>query len=182
MSVPKAKIVARLELTDSTPAYHIVKFPKSLLEHFNFKRNLRRVICSINDDEPYHCAVFPAKTHYMITVNKETRDRLGLGVGDEVRLEFVKDDSEFGMPMPEEFAEVLRQDEEGERLFRGLSPGDQRIMMKLVEYNKDVEKRIIRSLVGIELLKHNDGKFDYRMQHDGMRVACSKNRGFELER
>ncbi|HEV7701225.1 MAG TPA: YdeI/OmpD-associated family protein [Pyrinomonadaceae bacterium] len=179
MSVPKAKIVSRLELTDSKPAYHIIKFPKALLAEFNFKRNLRRVICSINGDAPYHCAVFPAKSNYMITVNKETRDRLGLAVGDEVRLEFVRDESEFGMPMPEELAEVLRQDDEGERLFRALSPGNQRIMMKLIEYSKDEEKRIIRSLTGVELLKKNDGKFDYHLQNNGMRVACSMGMKFE---
>jgi hypothetical protein len=49
-------------------------------------------------------------------------------------------------------------------------------MLKLIVFVKDVDKRIIRSLVGLELLKKCDGKFEYQLQHDTMRVACSGER------
>ena len=77
------------------------------------------------------------------------------------------------MPIPEEFAEVLKQDAEGERLFNALSPGNQRLMLKLIVFVKDVDRRIARSLVGIELLKKSNGKFDYHIQHDTMRAVSS---------
>ena len=75
--------------------------------------------------------------------------------------------------MPEEFAEVLRQDSEGEQLFNALSPGNQRLMLKLIVFSKDIDKRIIRSLTGLEILKKCDGKFEYHLLHDAMREACS---------
>jgi uncharacterized protein YdeI (YjbR/CyaY-like superfamily) len=73
------------------------------------------------------------------------------------------------MPMPEEFAEVLRQDEEADALFNKLSPGNQRLMLKLIVAVKDIDKRIARALVGVELLKHEDGKFDWHAQHEAMK-------------
>ena len=56
-------------------------------------------------------------------------------------------------------------------MFEALTPGNQRLMLKLIDLNKDVDQRITRSLAGIKLLKQNDGRFDYHMQHDGMRLA-----------
>lgn len=165
------KIQSKLEITDSDPPWHILRFPKKKVEHFGFKGNLRRVICTLNGVETFNCSLFPAKDDYFITLNKKLREKLGLEIGSAATLEIVKDESKYGMPMPEEFAEVLRQDVEGKRLFEALSPGNQRLMLKLIVFVKDVDKRIIRSLTGIELLKLSDGVFDYHQQHDGMRAA-----------
>ena len=167
------KFESILEVTDTTPAYHILRFPKALVASFEFKGNLRRVICTLNGVETFNCALFPSKGNYFITLNKKLRDRLGIELGDTVTIEIKKDESKYGMPMPEEFAEVLRQDPEGDRLFNELSPGDQRLMLKLIVFVKDIDKRIARALVGIELLKRSDGKFDYHLQHDSMRLVSS---------
>jgi uncharacterized protein YdeI (YjbR/CyaY-like superfamily) len=83
--------------------------------------------------------------------------------------------------MPDEFAEVLRQDATGREMFEALTPGNQRIMLKLVDLSKDVDKRITRALAGIELLKDNGGKFDYHQQDDGMRAACAFRPDIEFE-
>jgi len=172
---PSVKFESTVEPTDSTPVYHILRFPKSLVASFEFKGNLRRVICILNGTERFNCALFPSKESYFITLNKKMREKLGVEVGDVVAVELEKDVSKYGMPLPAEFAEVLKQDQDGESLFNALSPGNQRLMLKLVEFNKNVDKRIIRSLVGIEILKSSDGKFDYRTVHDAMRVATSGN-------
>jgi hypothetical protein len=156
--MPIVKLKSKLEVTNSDPPWHILRFPKKKVEHFGFKGNIRRVVCTLNGVETFNCSLFPAKDDYFITLNKKLRERLGLAVGD-------------GMPMPKEFAEVLRQDAEGKRLFDALSPGNQRLMLKLIALVKDVDKRIIRSLTGIELLKRSDGAFNYHEQHDGMRAA-----------
>ena len=165
------KFESRLDVTDSTPPWHILRFPKSKVSYFDFKGNLRRVICTLNGRETFPCSLFPAKDDYFVTLNKKLRDKLGIEVGDPVTIELKKDESKYGMPMPEEFAEVLKQDAEGERLFNALSPGNQRLMLKLIVFVKDVDKRITRSLVGIEVLKRSGGKFDYHVQHDSMRLA-----------
>lgn len=166
------KFTSTLEITDSSPPWHILRVPKAKVADFGFKGNLRRVVCTLNGTEAFNCALFPSKGDYFITLNKKLRDKLGLEIGKAVMVELTKDESEFGMPMPEEFAEVLRQDAEGERLFNALSPGNQRLMLKLIVFVKDVDKRIIRSLVGLETLKRCDGRFEYHVLHDAMRAAC----------
>ena len=164
---------SNLEITDSSPPWHILRVPKAKVADFGFKGNLRRVICTLNGTETFNCSLFPSKGDYLITVSKKLRDKLGLAIGKTVAIELAKDESQFGMPMPEEFEEVLRQDGEGERLFNALSPGNQRLMLKLIVFVMDVDKRIIRSLVGLEVLKRCEGKFEYHLLHDAMRVACS---------
>ena len=167
----KIKIKSRLETTNSTPAWHIVRFPKTKVASLKFERNLRRVVCSLNGSEKMHCALFLAGDDYFITVSKKLRDTLGLNVGEPVTVEMEKDESKYGMPMPKEFAEVLKQDSEGKKVFEALSPGNQRLMLKLVVFVKESDKRIVRSLVGVEILKQTKGKFDYHLLHDAMRAA-----------
>ena len=164
---------SKVEITDSDPPWHILRVPKSKVADFGFKGNLRRVICSLNGTASFQCSLFPSKGNYFLTLGKKLREKLKVDVGDKVTIELAKDESKYGMPMPKEFAEVLRQDPDGKRLFDALSPGNQRLMLKLIVFVKDVDKRIARSLVGIEILKQCEGKFDYRSQHDAMRVVSS---------
>src|SRR5206468_4366758 len=107
--------------------------------------------------------------------------KLGLSVGNTVEVLLERDESKYGFPMPKEFAEVLRQDPEGSAMFEALTPGNQRMMLMLIDHNKDVDRRITRSLAGLELLKQNDGKFDYHKQHDRMRLAVSLQPNVEFE-
>jgi hypothetical protein len=167
------KFSSRVEVTDSDPPWHILRVPKGKVAGFEFKGNLRRVVCSLNGTEPFQCSLFPSRGDYFITLGKPLRNKLKVNVGDKVVIELVKDETKYGMPMPPEFAEVLKQDTKGKKLFDALRPGDQRLMLKLIVFVKDVDKRIARSLVGIELLKLHEGKFDYHNQHDAMRVVSS---------
>ena len=169
----RVKFESTVEITDSDPPWHILRVEKALVADFGFKGNLRRVICSLNGCEPFNCSLFPGKGDYFLTLSKQLRKTLGIDIGDAINVELQQDTSKYGMPMPEEFAEVLRQDAEGERLFDALSPGDQRLMLKLVVFVKDPDRRIIRSLTGIELLKRSDGKFVYSEQHQAMRLAAN---------
>jgi hypothetical protein len=167
------KFSSVLEVTDSDPPWHILRVPKAKVENFGFKGNLRRVVCSLNGIEPFQCSLFPSRGEYFLTLGKKLREKLKVRVGDKITIELAKDESKYGMPMPDEFAEVLKQDPKGKKLFEALKPGDQRLMLKLIVFVKDVDKRIARSLVGIELLKQCAGKFEYHIQHDAMRVASS---------
>ena len=176
------KFESTLILSGTATPWHFLTVPREKVAAFGFKGNLRRVICTLNGLETFQCSLFPNKGDYLITLNKKLRDRFGLEVVDTVTVELEKDESKYGMPMPEEFAEVLRQDPEGERLFNALSPGNQRLMLKLIVFVKGIDKRIARALTGIELLKRSDGKFDYNAQHLAMKIVTSGNAGFELER
>ncbi len=167
------KFKSKLIVSGTATPWHFLTVPRAKVANFGFKGNLRRVICTLNGSVTFQCSLFPNKGDYLITLNKKLRDKFGLEVGDTVTVELEKDESKYGMPMPAEFAEVLRQDPEGKRLFNALSPGNQRVMLKLIVFVKDVDKRIVRSLVGIELLKGSEGNFEYHLQHDAMRAACS---------
>lgn len=175
------KFKTELATSDGTPVYHFLRFSKDKVKHFGFKRNLRRVICTLNGVETFNCVLYPRKDIYSIALNKKMRDKLGISVGDTVEVYLELDESKYGYPVPKEFAEVLRQDAEGRAMFEALSPGNQRMMLMLIDKNRDVDKRITRSLVALEHLKRNDGRFDYHAQDEAMRLAISPRTAVEFE-
>ena len=45
-------------------------------------KKFRRVVCTINGGEGFHCALMPSGSgEYIISVNKKKRDELGIRVG-----------------------------------------------------------------------------------------------------
>ena len=138
--------------------WHFLVVERDVVEKFAFEGKSRRVLCSIEGTEPFPCALMPWGDIFYIMVNKQRRTELGLEVGDIVDVELEKDESKYGMPMPNELEEVLKQDPDGDRLFHGLTAGKQRSMMYYIGQLKDVDKRINASLVLMEHLKENDGK------------------------
>ena len=82
----------------------------------------RRVICTINEQHSFQCALMPdGQGDYFINLNKEIRHKLGLVLGQEVSLQLQQDESTYGLPVPPEFEELLRQDEEGNALVHALT-------------------------------------------------------------
>jgi uncharacterized protein YdeI (YjbR/CyaY-like superfamily) len=63
-----------------------------------------------------------------------------------VRVTLRRDDSPYGMPMPEELAEVLAQDPEGDACFHRLTPGRQRTFLYYVSSARAVDTRIKRAI------------------------------------
>jgi uncharacterized protein YdeI (YjbR/CyaY-like superfamily) len=106
---------------------------------------------------------------FYIMVNKLRRVELGLNVGDTVDVVLEKDESKYGMPMCEELEEVLRQDQEGSKLFDTLTAGKQRSMIYYIGKVKDIDKRIHTALIFIEHLKNNGGKIVYEVLKEEMK-------------
>jgi len=125
--------------------------------------NSKRVVCVLNEKIEYQCALLPrGDGSFVITVNKKNQIKLGLKIGSKVSISLQKDESEYGLPMPEEFAELLAQDEEGNRLLHALTPGKIRTLLYLVGQPKNSDIRLHRALVIVEHLKKNEGKIDYK--------------------
>lgn len=125
--------------------------------------NDRRVVCTLNGSLEFQCALMPkGDGHFFININKKIRDKLKLQEGSQVEVVLRKDESEYGLPMPEEFAEVLKQDEEGNRYFQSLTPGKQRNLLYISGQPKTSEIRLKRALVLVEHLKLNKGKIDFK--------------------
>lgn len=130
----------------------------------------RRVVCVLNEKIEYQCALLPkGDGAFLITVNKKMRDTLGLKAGSPLAVSLRKDESEYGLPMPDELDEVLRQDEPGSRLFHALTPGKIRTLLYIVGQVKDPDKRIGRALAILEHLKANEGKINYRQLNEQIR-------------
>ena len=160
-----AKISFETELVTSgeKAVYHFLLVEKDWAKPLGFTGNIRRVVCTVNGELTFQCSLMPnGKGQYFISFNKENRTRLGIAPGDRVHVELVRDQSKYGLPMPEELQAVLDQDPEGNRLFHALTNGRQRTILYYVGKAKDVDRRINSALIIIEHLKNNDGKIDNR--------------------
>ena len=141
--------------------WHFIRVPGKIGEKFEKKDGSRRVVCTINRTESFQCALLPSDGDFVIVINKTKRDRLKITAGDEVEVELKADESKYGLPMPEELREVLKQDPDGNRIFHSLTKGKQRSILYFIGKVKDIDRRIHTALIFIEHLKKNDGKADY---------------------
>lgn len=150
----RSEIVSSSEMS----GWHLLRIPAKFGNKFEKKNGSRRVVCTINGTETFQCALMPSDGDFVIIVNKTKRERLGVIAGEKVSVELKHDDSKYGLPMPPELREVLRQDPEGSRHFHRLTAGKQRSILWWIGKIKDIDKRINTALIFIEHLKDNDGK------------------------
>lgn len=123
----------------------------------------RRVLCRLNNETEFPCGLLHRGPRvFLITVNKKLRERLGLAFGMKVEIQLRRDDSRYGLPMPEEMDVLLRQDRGGSALFHALTPGKQRTLLYMVGAVKSPGKRITRALAVVTHLKSNGGRINYR--------------------
>jgi hypothetical protein len=123
----------------------------------------RRVFCSINGRPEHQCALIPhGGGSFVITVNKGLREELGISPGSELRVTLRRDDSDYGLPMPEEFSELLRQDDDGNHFFHALTAGKQRTLLYIIGRGKTPDERISRALIVTAHLKTYKGRIDYK--------------------
>lgn len=88
-----------------------------------------------------------------IWLNKSRLAALGASDGARMKISLEVDKSEYGMEMPEELEELLKQDEEGARRFRALTKGKQRNILYYVSGVKDPDKRLDRAIFLLTNLK-----------------------------
>lgn len=88
-----------------------------------------------------------------ITLSKARMKELKVALGDTVSFRLKKDTSKYGMDVPEEFTELLRQDEIAKKRFEALTMGLQRAVIYVVAQLKSSQKRIDKSLFLMENLK-----------------------------
>ena len=151
-------------------SYHI-KVPKPIAAHF-LEMGDKRVVCRLNDTMEFQCAIMPAgEGVYFININKKIRDQLKLKEESKLVVHLEKDNSEYGLPFPEELKELLDQDKEGNKLFHALPPGKQRNLIYAVGQVKNSDLRIHRAMVVIGHLKKNSGKINFRQLNQELRPS-----------
>jgi Bacteriocin-protection, YdeI or OmpD-Associated/Domain of unknown function (DUF1905) len=118
------------------------------------KDNNKRVICTINKTEKLHCAIMPKKDGgHFVMISSSICKKLKLKVGTEIEASFVIDKTEYQFDMPEELKEVLDTDEEANKIFHALTPGNQRGLIYLLSLVKSSDKKIERALKIAERIK-----------------------------
>ncbi|MAW88157.1 MAG: hypothetical protein CMJ42_16690 [Phyllobacteriaceae bacterium] len=163
---------SKIEIFDSPLWKYHLKVPEEVVEEFVKKKKVKRVQCTLNDSHTFQCALMPAGGGiYFINLNQQIRKKLRLNPGDNVRVELREDDSPYGLPMPEEFAELLAQDEESNRLFHALTPGKQRNLLYIIGSPKTADTRLRRALVCMEHLKKMNGKIDFKLLNEDLKNA-----------
>jgi len=130
----------------------------------------RRVLCSLNGTEPFACALMPdGQGDFFININKALRTKLKLREGDSITVALTKDESEYGMPVPEELQELWQQDDEGREMFHSLTPGKQRTLIYMVANAKSSQVRLRRALGILNHLKATGGTIHYKQLQEEIR-------------
>jgi hypothetical protein len=132
---------------------HYLDVPPAVLK--KLKDGIKtRLLCTVNGKLQISWGLMPlAGGHAFIMLSKKRMKELDVRLHDKVTLELIPDESEFGMPVPEELTEVFAQDDEGFRRFLKLSPGKQRNIIHYVNGVKNTQLRIDRALKLINNLK-----------------------------
>jgi hypothetical protein len=160
-----------LQKTDAAIYYYNIIVPDEVVAHFTAK-DVKRFICTLNNTERFHCALMhTGDGQRYIIINKDLRKKLGLEVGTPVLAKIEEDTSEFGMEMPEELGELLRQDDEGNAHFRALTPGKQRNLIHMVASVKSPNIKLRRAFVINNHLKMHNGKLDFKQLNVELKEA-----------
>lgn len=166
---------AALDRLDSNLWGYYLPVPKDIADTISQEQKDRRVVCMLNNKLSFQCALMPrGDGTYFIMVNKSNRDKLKLELGMAVEVSLKKDESEYGLPMPDEMAEVLVSDPEGDELFHNLTPGKQRNLLYIVNKVKNSDLRIHKALVIVEHLKQQQGSIDFKLLYEQLKPANRK--------
>jgi len=138
------------------------KIPNSVVDKFS-KDGKKRVLCTVEKFPYFHCAFMPdGKGGHYIMMNKEKEKNFALELGKKYAILLAKDNSKYGMFLPEEFKELLYQDPEGEAVFETLTDGKKRNLIHLVAKPKKSETRLKKAVNILEYLKTVNGKLDFK--------------------
>lgn len=139
--------------------YHIkvpVKHAQALLYD-------KRIVCTLNQQTKFQGDLLPiGDGGFFININKKLRVKLKLNEGDIVEVMPKHDNSQYGLPMPDEFAELIKQDEDGNQVFHSLTPGKKRSLIYIAGNVKNPDLRIKRSIAILEHTKPTGGIIDFK--------------------
>jgi len=115
---------------------------------------LIRLVCIVNDRLKFQCGLMGSGDGSgYVSISQARLKQLGVRRGDKVQVQLKLDRSKYGLKMPAELREVMRQDDEGLGRFESLSPGKKRNILHFVGAAKTSDKRIDRAFKVIQNLK-----------------------------
>lgn len=148
-----------------------IKVPNEAADQF-LEGKARRVVCNLNNVHEFQCAIMPkGDGTFFINLNKEIKKKLDLEYGEEIQVALRKDESKYGLPMPEEMEELLKLDEEGNRYFHALTKGKQRSLLHIIGKPKTSDTRLRKALVVVDYLKMTKGKLDFKELNEAFKLS-----------
>ena len=160
---------------------HYLEVPPEVIQQLGGKLK-QRLRCTLNNTLTFQCGLVAlGQGAAYISLNSKRMKEARVKLGDEVSVSLQPDESEYGMEVPEELAELLRQDDEGLHRFRLLTPGKQRYIIQYVASVKSSQLRIDRALLLINNLKTLPvGKENFRQMLGLKWKACLNCDSFDL--
>lgn len=146
---------ASIERLPGDWAWDFVEVPAEILAEIRTKK-WKRLCVSIHDMPEYSCALLPLSGGRRgIMLSQARQKELGLFLGAWVQLRMWEDRSKYGMPVPEELAELFEFDPAIETAFEKLLPGRRRNYLHHIASAKTEAtrtKRVLKLLkdLGIE--------------------------------
>lgn len=124
----------------------------------------RRITCLfVKQNISIQTSLMPYPEGYFILMNQKLVNQLNISTGDKVIIDIEKDDSEFGMPVPDELVVVFEQEPEAFEFFNQLTDGKKRNLIYIVNKVKNTDSRLNKSLAIVDHLKDVNGKLDFKM-------------------
>ncbi len=118
------------------------------------KNKNKRIICKINNDLEFHCAIIPKKEGgHFINIGLKICKKLKIQEGSMISAEFSVDKTKYQFDMPNELKQVLKDDQKSKKIFEALSAGNQRGLIYLVSQVKSSSKKTERALKIAEKIK-----------------------------
>ncbi|TXK26405.1 DUF1905 domain-containing protein [Pontibacter qinzhouensis] len=142
---------------------HYLEISEEVVQSLGGKFKVR-MICTVNSKVTFQCGLVAlGQGRGYITISGSRMKKASLSRGDQVSVLLENDDSEYGVEVPEELEELLRQDEEGNQRFSQLAMGMKRYIIQYVAGVKSSQLRIDRALLLIGNLKQlQPGKETFR--------------------
>jgi hypothetical protein len=142
---------------------HYLEIPKQVVTKIG-GIGAKRLLCNVNQQLTYPAGLVAlGEGKAYITISTKRMKELGVAKDDEVTVTLTEDKSEYGTDMPEELAELLKQDMEGKHRFDLLPPSVKRYVLNYVATVKSQQLRIERAFLLISNLKQIPlGKENFR--------------------
>ena len=159
-----------IETIDSSTWSYIVRVPKDISDEI-IAQKTKRVICNVNNIFEFQCALIGyGDGTYFINFNQENRKKIEKAELKELNITLKIDNSEYGLPFPEELKELLELDDEGNKHFHNLTKGKQRNLLHIIGKPKSSDIRISKAITVVDYLKSTNGKLDFKQLYEALKV------------
>ena len=149
------------EIKPGAGPFAYIEIPEYIAADLLQGKSKIRTILTFDTGQQFHRAIQKRKldgfTYISLgnTVLKEAKAR----VGETIEFTMELDNTKYGMPMPAELGELLKQDEEGAAVFDSLNAGLQRSFLHYIGMAKTFDTRMKRSLQLVENIKRGKSSF-----------------------